>query len=88
MNALSSGQTAMVKANAGDLGGKVDASFQLNWRRLKYEKRLGSGSFGDCYKGYLDKTPAAIKKMRAGECSALKSPSLAFKLRDSRVPPH
>ncbi len=31
-----------------------------------YDKRLGSGSFGDCYKGYLGRPPAAIKKMRVG----------------------
>ncbi len=48
---LNEKQTAIVETNSVDLDKQVPAVFQLNWRDLLFEDRLGSGSFGDCYKG-------------------------------------
>ena len=48
---LNAKQTAIVEANSLDLDKQVLAVFHLNWRDLHFEGRLGSGSFGDCYKG-------------------------------------
>ena len=48
---LNSKQVAIVEANSSDLDKEVQAVFQLNWRDLLFEGRLGSGSFGDCYQG-------------------------------------
>ena len=48
---LNAKQAAIVEANSSDLDKQVPAMFQLNWRDLLFEDRLGSGSFGDCYKG-------------------------------------
>ena len=48
---LNAKQVAIVDANSLDLDKQVPAMFQLNWRDLLFEGRLGSGSFGDCYSG-------------------------------------
>ena len=40
--------------------------FKLNWKVLKFQNRLGSGSFGDCFQGMSNGKPVAIKRMRAG----------------------
>ena len=48
---LNAKQAAIVEANSSDLDKQVPAMFQLNWRDLLFEGRLGSGSFGDCYRG-------------------------------------
>ena len=48
---LNSRQVAIVEANAGDLDKQVPSVFKIDWRALMFEGRLGSGSFGDCFKG-------------------------------------
>ena len=48
---LNTKQVAVVEANSSDLEKQVPAMFKLNWRVLQFEARLGSGSFGDCFKG-------------------------------------
>ena len=55
----------MVKSNAPDVDDKVPSFFKLHWKVLKFQERLGSGSFGDCYKGVKGEKPVAIKRMRA-----------------------
>ena len=64
--ALDHTQLAIIGRGAEELLEFVDASFLCDWREIKYERRLGSGSFGDCYKGYVGRVPVAIKKMRVG----------------------
>ena len=48
---LNAKQVAVVEANSSDLEKQVPAVFQLDWHALLFEGRLGSGSFGDCFKG-------------------------------------
>ena len=72
LNALTKKQQVMVKTVAPDaLQGLVDPALILDFRALNFEKLLGSGSFGDCFKGYHNigqhRVPVAIKKMRVGE---------------------
>ena len=57
-------QLAMVKANAGDVEENVPPHFKLDWKVLKFLKRLGAGSFGDCYQGKKGERDVAIKRMR------------------------
>ena len=60
---LNAKQTAIVEANSLDFDKQVPAVFQLNWRDLLFEGRLGSGSFGDCYKGrYVYTFCAAVQE--------------------------
>ena len=54
----------MVKANAGNVEDKVPPHFKINWRVLKFLKRLGAGSFGDCFHGKKGERDVAIKRMR------------------------
>ena len=44
--------------------------FRIEWRKIVFAKRIGSGSFGDCYQGTRAGRPVAIKKMRAGSFAA------------------
>ena len=57
---LNTKQVAIVEANSSDFDKQVPALFQLNWRDLLFEGRLGSGSFGDCYRGRCVYTFCAI----------------------------
>lgn len=41
----------MVEANSRDLDSQVPVFFKLDWKGIVFEGRLGSGSFGDCYRG-------------------------------------
>ena len=63
MNRLGKGQVQIVKANDHNLD-QVRGS-QVNWREITFEGTLGSGTFGDCYKGSLYERPVAVKKMRS-----------------------
>ena len=48
---LNKEQVAVVEANSEDLKNQIPAELELDWRGLVFEGHLGSGSFGDCYKG-------------------------------------
>ena len=61
---LDNDQLAMVKANAGDIESNVPAHLKLDWKQLKFLKRLGGGSFGDCFHGTKGERDVAIKRMR------------------------
>ena len=39
--------------------------YELEWETLVFEGRLGSGTFGDCFKGRKGDRPVAIKRMRS-----------------------
>ena len=66
LNSLNETQVAIVNEYRYAIEEHVPEVFQLNWRKLTFEKMLGSGSFGDCYKGRLGRRAVAIKKMRIG----------------------
>ena len=66
LNSLDDEQVKIVRAHASDIEGQVHPRFKLDWRLLKFLKRIGSGSFGDCFMGFMGKRPVAIKKMRVG----------------------
>ena len=57
-------QLAMVRENAGNVEDNVPSHLKLDWKVLKFLKRLGAGSFGDCYKGKKGERDVAIKRMR------------------------
>ena len=60
---LNANQVAIVEANSSDLDKQVPTVFQVDWRDLLFEGRLGSGSFGDCYKGrYVYTFCAAVQE--------------------------
>ena len=63
---LNAKQAAIVEANSIDIDDHVPAALKLNWRALIFEGRLGSGSFGDCFKGRFVST-CALKKSRRSQ---------------------
>ena len=54
----------MIKANASEVDSNVPAHLKLDWKLLKFRKRLGGGSFGDCFMGEKGGQLVAIKRMR------------------------
>ena len=68
----------------------ISPIFMLDWKTLQFESRLGSGSFGDCFKGSKGGRPVAIKKMRAGLFSYVLTPFCSSFVADAptnSVPP-
>ena len=51
LSKLNAEQVAIVEANSDSLDQLVPLALKLDWRSLVFEGRLGSGSFGDCYRG-------------------------------------
>ena len=48
---LNAKQMSIVEANSTDIDEYLSVALKLDWRSLTFEDRLGSGSFGDCFKG-------------------------------------
>ena len=51
LSQLNAKQAAIVEADSKDLDKEIPSALKLDWRSLVFEARLGSGAFGDCYKG-------------------------------------
>lgn len=66
LDQLDEQQQEIVLQNSSDIEKNVPKSLLINWKRLRFQMRLGSGSFGDCFQGLLDERSVAIKKMRTG----------------------
>ena len=65
LNRLNPKQAKMVKEKSKSMMG-LFLQFKIDWRKIVFAKRIGSGSFGDCFQGTRAGRPVAIKKMRAG----------------------
>ena len=70
MNQLNPIQVKMVKEKSDSMAELVPPQFKIDLRKIVFVKRIGSGSFGDCYQGTRAGRPVAIKKMRAGSFAA------------------
>ena len=42
----------------------MPAKFKIASNNITFEALLGSGSFGDCYKGHIYNVAVAVKQMR------------------------
>ena len=60
----------IVSEGAEQITDAVPPSFLLPWKELRFERLLGSGSFGNVYKGVRFGEEVAIKQMRTGMVSA------------------
>ena len=49
-----------LKENASDIDSNVRPEFKLDWRVIKFMLLLGSGTFGDCYKGSIAGEDVAV----------------------------
>ena len=68
---LSKAQTEIVHAGAAELEAVVPHRFKISSKEITFEALLGSGSFGDCYKGYFHNFVIAAKQMRVVSCSSV-----------------
>ena len=64
LNALSEEQVEIVHEGATALEQAVPSRYKIASRKITFEALLGSGSFGDCYKGYFHNSAVAVKQMR------------------------
>ena len=69
LSRLNPKQVKMVKQESKKIT-ELFLQFRIDWRKIVFAKRIGSGSFGDCYQGTRAGRPVAIKKMRAGSFAA------------------
>ena len=64
LNALSEEQAEIVHEGAAALEARVPTRFKISSKKITFESLLGSGSFGDCYRGSLQNFKVAVKQMR------------------------
>ena len=81
LSGLNEDQVQIVKNKSSRIRELVPSVYKLEWATLLFEARLGSGSFGDCYRGTRAGRPVAIKKMRAGGFF----PFFCHRTRDRRI---
>ena len=60
ISGLTEMQVQYVNANASDIEKNVHPKFHLDWKRIKFMLLLGSGTFGDCYKGSMTGEEVAV----------------------------
>ena len=53
-------QVRLVEENALEIEGNVRPELKLDWRVIKFAVLLGSGTFGDCYKGTIGGQDVAV----------------------------
>ena len=65
LSELNEEQVEIVHAGAEALEAEVPARFKIGGsKKIEFEALLGSGSFGDCYKGRFHNMAVAVKQMR------------------------
>ena len=64
LHELNEEQAEIVHAGAASLEAAVPAKFKIASNNITFEALLGSGSFGDCYKGHFYNVAVAVKQMR------------------------
>ena len=72
LHGLNNTQAKIVKAGSSKISDLLPPEYRLNWHALVFEAHIGSGTFGDCFKGTKSGQAVAIKKMRAGQLFQLK----------------
>ena len=75
LNQLNQKQLNMIRANKDQIEAHIPVMLQLelDYHELKFEERLGSGSFGDCYKGVFGERLVAVKRMVSFERNAIQT---------------
>lgn len=66
LDVLNEEQEAIVHSGSAQLKAAISGRFHLSHKDITFECLLGSGSFGDCYKGRMGRDVVAVKKMRIG----------------------
>ena len=69
VSGLNEMQVRLVEENASDIDRNVRPEFKLDWRTIKFMLLLGSGTFGDCYKGSIGTQEVAVSGVLAAVCA-------------------
>ena len=63
LSGLTDMQVRLVEENSSDIERNIRPEFKLKWRAVDFEVLLGSGTFGDCYKGKIGAQEVAVSAL-------------------------
>ena len=66
VSGLTDMQVRYIEEHSSDIEKNIRPEFKLDWNKIKFLMLLGSGTFGDCYKGSIGMLEVAVSWVGGG----------------------